>query len=345
MRKCVLIICSVVLFVGFFILIAPTTVISTEKVIEWDFSLWGGSRAWTKPVEQWVADMEKKTNGNWMIKIHYGGVLAPPKEALEGIKAEKFDAAGICAAHTPGKVPLHTVSELPFIAPNDVLHISQLQAALWEHPALNEELLKWNAVPLLPAALPQYHLMGNKPIRTVADLRGSRIRIGGNVGKVLKEFGAVPTMIPPTKIYEAVEGDTIDLVGLGYSYGYGAYKTFEVSKYMNIPVSLGTVNCSFIANKDAWDALPAEFQKYHMEWYENAPKIWAAEYKKADDKWIPLFKKKLEFIDFPVAERNKLVEKAEGVYEKWVNEREKEGLPGREILNYYLNKRKEIAGN
>ncbi len=59
---------------------------------------------------------------------------------------------------------------------------------------------------------------------------------------------------------------------------------------------------------------------------------------------MPVFKEKLEFIDFPEAERNKLVKKAEEVYEKWVKAREAEGLPGREVLNYYLEKRKEVTG-
>ena len=50
-------------------------------------------------------------------------------------------------------------------------------------------------------------------------------------------------------------------------------------------------------------------------------------------------------IDFPSSERDKIVAKAEAVYDRWVKAREKQGLPGKEILNYYLEKRKEITGN
>jgi len=59
---------------------------------------------------------------------------------------------------------------------------------------------------------------------------------------------------------------------------------------------------------------------------------------------VPIFKKHLEWIDFSESERDKLVAKAEEVYEKWVEAREKEGLPGRDVLNYYLEKRKELTG-
>jgi TRAP-type C4-dicarboxylate transport system substrate-binding protein len=342
-RRYFVLLCVLTIMVGFLFTLPPKA-ISADKTITWNFSLWGGKRAWSEPLHEWAADMERKTRGRWIIKLHYGGVLSPAKENYDGIKAGMFEAAGICSAYTPGKNPLHTVSELPFIAPNENWDIIQMMVELWKHPALKKELLKWNAVPLLPSALCQYHLMGNKPVRTIKDLDGARIRIGGEIAKVLKEFGAVPTLVPAPEVYEAVSRGTVDLVGFPWTYSYGSYKTYEVSKYVSLPMSLGTMSCFYIANKDAWDALPEEFKKFHMQWYNNAPSIWHYAFKAADDKWLPEFKKKLEFIEFPESERDKLVAKAEAVYERWVKAREAEGLPGREVLNYYLAKRKEVTG-
>jgi TRAP-type C4-dicarboxylate transport system substrate-binding protein len=341
-KRYVVVLCSLIIMVGFLFTLPPK--VAVGKTITWNLSVWGGKRAWTRPLHQWAAAMEEKTNGGWKIKIHYGAVLAPPKEALDGIRAGMFEACGICCAYTPGKVPLHTVAELPFIAPDENIHIFKMTEALWRHPALKKELLKWNAVPLLASGLCQYHLMGNKPVRTAEDLKGARIRMGGEIGKVLRVMGAVPTLVPAPEVYESLSRGTIDLVGFPWTYAYGSYKCYEVSKYATFPISLGTMNCPYIANKDAWNALPEEFKKYHMEWYDKAPEVWAAEYKEADDKWLPIFKEKLEFIDFPVSERNKIVAKAEEFYEKWVKAREKQGLPGRDILNYYLKKRKELTG-
>jgi TRAP-type mannitol/chloroaromatic compound transport system substrate-binding protein len=288
--------------------------------------------------------MAKHTNGQWQIKMHLGGVLAPPKEVMDGIKAGMFEATGVCVAYHPGKLPLHRVLELPFIAPTKTADIQKLVHALWEHPALKNELLKWNAVPFLPAGICTYHLMGNKAIRTVADLKGARIRMGGDIAKVLAEFGAVPTLVPAPEVYETIARGTIDLVGFPYTYAYGSYKVHEVSKYLSIPVSLGTMNCPAVANKDAYDALPEEFKRIHKVWYDNAPYIWADQYQQADDKWVPIFRRKLQFIEFPASERAKLVAKAQPIWEKWVKEMEAKGLPGRDVLNYLLKKRKEIAG-
>ena len=116
-KRFVVILCSLTIMLGFLFTLPPKA-ISAEKVINWNLSVWGGKRAWTRPLHDWAADMEKKTKGGWKIKIHYGAVLAPPKEQLDGIRAGMFEAAAICCAYTPGKVPLHTVAELPFIAPD-----------------------------------------------------------------------------------------------------------------------------------------------------------------------------------------------------------------------------------
>jgi hypothetical protein len=52
----------------------------------------------------------------------------------------------------------------------------------------------------------------------------------------------------------------------------------------------------------------------------------------------------LEFVKLPDSERDKLVGKAEGVWEKWIKKMDKKGLPGKEVFDYFLAKRKEIAG-
>jgi len=49
-------------------------------------------------------------------------------------------------------------------------------------------------------------------------------------------------------------------------------------------------------------------------------------------------------VEFPVTERKKLVVKAQEVYDAWSAAREKEGLPGKEILEYYLRKREDLIG-
>lgn len=57
-------------------------------------------------------------------------------------------------------------------------------------------------------------------------------------------------------------------------------------------------------------------------------------YKEADDKWIPIFKQKLEVTPFPPVERAKLVAASGPIWEAWVKEQEAAGRPGKELLNF-----------
>ena len=59
--------------------------------------------------------------------------------------------------------------------------------------------------------------------------------------------------------------------------------------------------------------------------------------READEKNIPLFKKKLQFIKFS-ADELAAFRKAGGepVWEEWVKLRESQGIPGRELLNFLL---------
>jgi TRAP-type C4-dicarboxylate transport system substrate-binding protein len=287
--------------------------------------------------------MERLTNGGWQIKLHYGATLSPPKENLDGLRAGLFDACHFCALYTPGKLPLHTVMELAFITPPDPLQISLLLAALWEHPELLKELERWNAVPLLPGTVLTYNIMGNVPIRKAEDFNGVRIRVGGEMARVLEQFGAVPTMVPAPELFETLERGTIDVAAFPWD-ACANFKLYEVSKYAIANLSLGTSFCSYVANNRSWDALPEEYKKIHKEWAKKAPQEWAKDANSVDTKWIPVFKEKLEWIEFAPEERAKLVAKAEVSWEAWVKTWEEKGLPASEILKYFLEKRKEICG-
>ena len=51
-----------------------------------------------------------------------------------------------------------------------------------------------------------------KEIKTVADLKGLKFRIGGFAGKVVERLGVVPQNLPGGELYAALEKGTIDAV-------------------------------------------------------------------------------------------------------------------------------------
>lgn len=104
-------------------------------------------------------------------------------------------------------------------------------------------------------------LNSNKPIRTVADMKGVKIRTAGAWSDILVELGATPTVQQQTEVFTSLERGIIDAtefagpstnIKLGYH---------NVAKYILIP---GIHSPSFayevIWKKDVWDKLPADLR-------------------------------------------------------------------------------------
>lgn len=315
-----------------------------QEKVHWDVSVWGGPRTMTGPIENWRDEMARLTNGLWEIEIHYGAVLAKPIDNLDGVKEGLFHVGVSMAFYHPGKTPLLTVFDLPFITPGNAEDIMRLSIALGEHPAVTEELAKWNSMVLFNLLVEQYDLVGNKRIAKVEDLKGARIRVSPGMGAPLVKFGAVQVMMPIGDVYTALDTGTIDLAGFPLG-TMGDWKFYEVSKYVTTGISMGSAFQFFFGSIDAWNALPDEWKKFHNDFRAKEQMAFAKSRTTATASFVPTLKDKgMEIIQFPPAERAKLVAYAEEAWEKWVTDMEGKGLPGKELLDFLIAKSKEITG-
>jgi len=203
------------------------------------------------------------------------------------------------------------------------------------HPLIVKEMAeRWNIKYFGPVFLPPYEFMGNKRIASVADMKGVKMRISGLNAKALQVFGAVPTMVTAPEGYTALERGTIDSFGFPYSYAFGAYKMYEVSKYSTEGMAMSGFLCFQGVSLTAWNKLPASLKAELPKAQVLAAAVMIQAFKDADDKWVPIFKQKLEVVPFPAAERAKLAAGANAIWEDWVKEQEAAGRPGRTILNF-----------
>jgi TRAP-type mannitol/chloroaromatic compound transport system substrate-binding protein len=176
--------------------------------------------------------------------------------------------------------------------------------------------------------------MGNRRIAAVGDMKGVKMRISGLNAKALQVFGAVPTMVTAPEGYTALERGTIDSFGFPYTYSFGAYKLYEVSKYVSEGLAMSGFMCFQGVSLKAWNKLPEPLKAKLGQAQQLATAALIKAYRTDDDKWLPIFKQKLEITPFPPAERAKLVAASGPIWEAWVKEQEAAGRPGREILNF-----------
>lgn len=306
-------------------------------VLNWKLGAWGKPRAGTANVEKLKQYVEQRTGGKFKIQIGYES-FGGPKELLDLLKVGSLEMTNICASYHPEKLPAYSALDLPFLPiPSEEVQ-ERVHNAFHDHPVIRKEFAGWNAMPYLTALLPNNEFVGRgKAPRSVADFRGMRVRAIGGIGDAMRKLGAVPTSVDATEVYTSLERGMVDAAAFPSTYAHQSYRTYEVSKWYTENMMLGRVACPTLINTDRWASLPPQYQALLMEARPIAHAAAKAAYKEADEKNIPLFKRKLTFIRFTEDELKAFRKAAaEPVWEEWVQKREAQGIPGRELLNFML---------
>jgi TRAP-type C4-dicarboxylate transport system substrate-binding protein len=103
-------------------------------------------------------------------------------------------------------------------------------------------------------------MIGKKPIRKIEDFKGYKVRSSGALAEMLKDLGAVPSMIPGEELYLALQTGVIDGAHWGAAGGALSMKLCEVAKYYIQPDLAMAGTDVIIINKDAFNGLPKDLQ-------------------------------------------------------------------------------------
>jgi TRAP-type C4-dicarboxylate transport system substrate-binding protein len=325
----------------------PSPAAAQDKVL-WNISLWGTPRAVTRSVE-WVRDhLKEQTNGKFELKIHYGEAISGAKENLDGLKINAFHGAQFCASYHPGKNPVMTGLDLPFLPLPSFDVTKAVHEDYFKHPAAVEELARWNAMAWHSTALPQFEFMGHgKPPLKLEDWKGMRVRALGGLGEAMKEMGAIPTSVPAPEVYGGLERGIFHAVSFPFSFAFAAYRLHEVSKWYTTNMATGTIGCPYIVNKTAFEKLPAEWQAMFKAANTGAYDVLKRVYQEDDEKNVPMFRARgLREITYTPAELERFKEAgAKPVWDRWVKEMTEKGLPGQALLDHIMTSAKRAVGS
>jgi TRAP-type mannitol/chloroaromatic compound transport system substrate-binding protein len=100
-----------------------------------------------------------------------------------------------------------------------------------------------------------------KEIKTVADMKGLKMRIAGFAGRVMERMGVVPQQIPAGDVYAALEKGTIDAAEWVGPYDDEKLGLAKVAPHYYSPGwwEAGP-QLSFYINLKEWEKLPKEYQ-------------------------------------------------------------------------------------
>lgn len=277
-------------------------------------------------VDQWFADeLERRSGGKVRMKIFAAGTMGKPTELLKLVSDGGVHGAATSPGYFPSQMPLlYATNSLP-LASKSAEETSRIVHTLYkEMPALQNEMRQNNVHPLFWHVLDPYYLVCRTPVRTLADLKGKKIRSWGeDVPRLFKAAGAVPVNLLPAELYESMQRGTVDCTPYSLSTAT-SLKLHEVAKYVTF-LSIGAPGgWPQFYNLKTWESWPAETRALFNQVAEDARKHELRELAKADEEARRVMKAAgVEFIDFP--EQKQFEAMAPNFIDEWVSRMQQQG--------------------
>ena len=203
----------------------------------------------------------KLTNGQFLVQPFAAGEIVGAIQAFDAVENSTVECGHTLSAFYFGKDPVYAFDAGVAFGAN-----SRQQAAWLYHGGglelLREIFLKKGMINF-PCGNTGVQMGGwfRKEIKTVDDLKGLRMRIGGLGGVVLARLGAIPTQIAPGDIYTALERGTIDAVEFIGPADDEKLGFAKIAKYYYTPGWWeGSAMETTLVNAKAWNALPQQFK-------------------------------------------------------------------------------------
>ncbi len=235
---------------------APSIAMAQQAVLKLSFFGPDTEVNYAKAIKPWVDRVNADPSGVVKIEAYPNGALgkalpAQPQMILDGVA----DIAFVNPALVPGRFPDDQIFEIPGLVGN-----------IKEGVLLYQALQKSNSlrgygdyVVLGSFMNANAHVFSRKPIKSVADLKGMKVRISGAViGQTVKELGVVPVLMPPNEVVEAMGRGTIDATTTVPA----AVVDFGIDRVTSNDylIQLGTNPFAVLMNRKKFESLPQAAQ-------------------------------------------------------------------------------------
>ena len=216
-------------------------------------TLFGGAELFAKTVTA-------LSSGKFEVSVHGAGELMPAFGVVDGVQNGTVEMAQTAPYYFTGKSPIFALGcAVPF-------GLTARQTDAWmaygNGRKLMDEFYAGYNIKSRSAGNTGTQMGGwfRKEIKSVADLKGLKFRMGGGVfGETMKRLGVVSQSLPGGEIYQSLEKGTIDAAEWVGPYDDEKLGLNKVAPYYYYPGWWeGGTELDFYINTKAWAALSAE---------------------------------------------------------------------------------------
>ncbi len=200
----------------------------------------------TENIMQFVADVEKATGGKVKITVHANASLFKANEIKRAVQTEQAQIGEILISAYANEDPIFGTDSIPFLA-TSYADASKLWKASGK--ALQDRFAKQGMRVLYAVPWPPQVIYSNKPIASVADMKGLKMRTYNPATSRIAELaGAQPVTIQAAELAQAMATGAVNANITSGATGYDS-KAWEQVKYFYDAQAWLPKNIVFVSEK------------------------------------------------------------------------------------------------
>ncbi|MCG6908862.1 MAG: TRAP transporter substrate-binding protein DctP [Deltaproteobacteria bacterium] len=311
---------------------------AAEKVIKWRVqSHWPASSSSYKASLEVLAErIKERTDGRLILEPYPSGSLVPAKEIFNAVKRGMIQMGTISPAYIRDQVEVAGIAAgLPFAFKN-VWECAYFHKWLGFEKMIREGAAKHGVFYSTDKVYPT-ELVLKKPVRSLDDFKGLKLRSSGVLQVFLTSLGAAASYLPGGEVYPSLASGVIDGAHWGAAQGAYSMKLYDVCKYHLLPGLNIAGTDAFVVNQKAIDKLPEDIQE--ILYWSLEEEFWKRTNQYIYLEAIVLAKavreKGVTVLNLPPEEQKKITEIAMDMWEK-EGEKGPEAAKALQMLKDYL---------
>jgi TRAP-type C4-dicarboxylate transport system substrate-binding protein len=291
----------------------------------------------------WAAEVEKATAGRVKFQALPKHPSAPPG-TFDAVREGLIDLCYVTASYTPARHVLPIMAELPGAGDTSVANSLAYSRMHWKH---FHKVGEYSGVKLLGVFTHgPGQMFTKKPIKTLEDFKGLKIRSGGGASElVVTALGGSPFFKPAGESYELLKSGVAD----GIFFPVESIVSFKLETVLGqatlFPGGLYSSSFGFFMNQGKWDKLPRQDQEIIEKLaFEHVARSAGRSWDEADRKGMEAMKKSdMRIVYADAALIREVQARSAPIVEDWIKKASAKGVSARAVLEEFRAELKKVA--
>src|SRR5512138_2482600 len=293
--------------------------------------------------QNWAAEVEKATGGRVKFTSLPKAPAAPPG-TFDAVRDGLVDLSYVTASYTPARHILPLMAELPGAGNTAEINSVAFSRIHWKH---FQKIGEYKGVHLLAVwTHGPGQMFTKKPIKSLDDFKGQKIRTGGGVAEqVANALGASAFVKPAPESYELLNSGVAD----GVFFPFESIVSFKLDKVIGqatvFPGGLYSSAFGFFMNEDKWNKLAKQDQAIiEKHAFEYAARSNGRSWDAADQKGLDALKKaNVKIVQASPAFVSEVRKDSAPIIDDWIKKASAKGVDAKAALEEFRAEIKKLS--